>query len=85
MPERIEIAIGAAVKGDEGFVGEVERVDVDPAGRFAVRVALRPRHEGGAVRLVPAGLLTADEDGSLLLHCTLEGFETFPTADGAAR
>ena len=81
MDEAIEIAIGAAVQGDEGFVGEVERIDLDPTEAFAVRVAVRPRHEGGAARLVPTGELEQGPDG-LRLHYTLDGFEEFPLADG---
>jgi hypothetical protein len=81
MRESIEIAIGAAVEGDEGFVGEVERIDLDALGRFATRVAVRPRHEGGSARLVPAGLLESGANG-LRLHCTLEEFEQLPTAGG---
>ena len=83
MREGIQIAIGAAVAGDEGFVGEVERVDLDPAGRFATSVAVRPRHESGAARRVPAALLEAGPAG-LTLHCTLEEFEQLP-ADGPVR
>lgn len=81
MREAMQIAVGAAVTGDEGFVGEVERIDLDPTGRFAVRVAVRPRHEGGAERLVPAADLENGPDG-LRLPRTLEGFEQYPTADG---
>jgi hypothetical protein len=84
MNRAMEITVGAAVQGDEGFVGEVERIDVDPSARFAKRVAVRPRHEGGAARLVPATLLKAGPDG-LRLHCTLKGFEEFPLADGQGR
>jgi hypothetical protein len=83
MRERIEIALGAAVRGDAGFVGEVERIDLDPSGTFAMLVAVRPRHEGGAKRLVPAALLERESNG-LRLHCTLEEFEQLP-ADGPAR
>lgn len=83
MREGIQIAIGSAVEGDEGFVGEVERVDLDPAGRFVTHVAVRPRHEGGAPRRVPATLLEEGPD-SLRLHCTLEQFEELP-ADGPVR
>lgn len=84
MREHIQIAIGAAVLGDGGFVGEVERIDLDPSGSFAVRVALRPRHEGGPARLVPAEELRKGPDG-LVLRRTLEGFEEFPLADGPGR
>jgi hypothetical protein len=83
MPEGIVIAIGAAVEGDEHFVGEVERVDLDPSGRFATHVTVRPRHEGGAPRRVPAALLESGGTG-LRLHCTLEEFEQLP-ADGPAQ
>ncbi|GAA1987104.1 hypothetical protein [Catenulispora subtropica] len=83
MRERIEIAIGSAVQGDEGFVGEVERIDLDPSGGFAAQVAVRPRHEGGATRLVPAALLEQGPDG-LRLARTLQEFEELP-ADGPAR
>ncbi|MFL6114312.1 MAG: hypothetical protein ACJ786_23575 [Catenulispora sp.] len=81
MTESIAIAIGSAVAGDEGFVGEVERIDLDPSGSFAVRVAVRPRHEGGAARLVPAGMLEPSDSGDLRLSCTLEEFEALPPAD----
>jgi hypothetical protein len=81
MGAAIEIAVGAAVQGDEGFVGEVERIDLDPAGRFALRVAVRPRHEGGTARLIPVAVLRAGPDG-LRLDRSLEGFEEFPPADG---
>lgn len=83
MRENMEIAIGSAVRGDGGFVGEVERVDLDPSGHFATHIAVRPRHEGGAARRVPAALLVAGSDG-LMLHCTLEEFEQLP-ADGPVR
>ena len=84
MPEPMEIAIGAPVWGEEGFVGEVERIDLDPAQSAAVRVAVRPRHEGGAARLVPVAVLEQGPDG-LRLPRTLAGFEEFPRADGADR
>lgn len=84
MREHIEIAIGAAVRGDQGFVGEVERIDLDPSGSFALQVAVRPRHEGGLARLVPAEELQKGPDG-LVLHRTLEGFEEFLAADGPGR
>jgi hypothetical protein len=84
MRNAIEIAIGAAVEGDEGFVGEVERIDLDPSGSFAARVAVRPRHEGGTARLIPAKVLQAGPDG-LRLRCTLEEFEEFPPADGPGK
>ena len=84
MREAMEIAIGAPVEGEEGFVGEVERIDLDPSGRFAVRVAVRPRHEGGSARLIPADVLESGPDG-LRMHRTLDGFEEFPLADGPGR
>jgi hypothetical protein len=84
MGEAIEIALGAAVRGDEGFVGEVERIDLDRAGRSAVQVVVRPRHEGGAARLIPVAALRTDADG-LRLPLTLEGFEEFPSAEGQNR
>lgn len=84
MGNAIEIVIGAAVEGDEGFVGEVERVDLDPTGSFAVRVAVRPRHEGGAARVIPTEALEAGPDG-LRLHRSLAEFEEFPPADGSGR
>lgn len=84
MREPIEIVVGAAVQGDEGFVGEVERIDLDAGGRFAEQVAVRPRHEGGAARLVPAALIRRGPNG-LRLHRTLDGFEEFPLADGPGR
>ncbi|MEY9856046.1 hypothetical protein ABH935_001650 [Catenulispora sp. GAS73] len=85
MGNTIEIVIGMAVKGDEGFVGEVERIDLDPTGTFAVQVALRPRHEGGIARLIPMTALEVapaevGPDG-LRLRCTLEEFEQFPPVD----
>ena len=49
-----------------------------------MRVALRPRHEGGPARLVPAEELRKGPDG-LVLRRTLEGFEEFPLADGPGR
>lgn len=84
MGNTIEIAMGMAVKGDEGFVGEVERIDLDPSGTFAVGVALRPRHEGGIARLMPMTALEVAPDG-LRLRCTLEEFEQFPPADAHGR
>lgn len=81
MREAIEIVIGAAVAGDEGFVGEVERIELDPSGRFVVRVVIEPRHEGGTARLVPAEEVRTGPDG-LVLNRTLETFEEFPVADG---
>ena len=81
MREPVKIVIGMAVQGEEGFVGEVERIDLDPTEAFAVQVAFRPRHEGGAARLVPTGELEQGPDG-LRLHYTLDGFEEFPLADG---
>lgn len=84
MRDAIAIVIGTAVQGDEGFVGEVERVDLDPSGSFAVRVAVRPRHEGGAARLIPADALQAGPDG-LRLPGTLDEFEDYPLADGPGR
>jgi hypothetical protein len=81
MTESIAIAIGSAVGGDQGFVGEVERIDLDPTGSFAVQVAVRPRHEGGAARLVPTGMLDSSDSGGLRLSCTLEEFETLPPAN----
>ncbi|MEZ0112139.1 hypothetical protein ABH920_006158 [Catenulispora sp. EB89] len=83
MADAIEITLGMAVKGDEGFIGEVERIDLDPSGTFAVQVALRPRHEGGIARLIPMTTLevaSAAPDG-LRLRCTLAEFEQFPPAD----
>ncbi|MBW8805857.1 MAG: hypothetical protein JF587_18700 [Catenulisporales bacterium] len=81
MTESMAMAIGSAVAGDEGFAGEVERIDLDPSGSFAVRVAVRPRHEGGAARLVPARMLEPSDSGGLRMSCTLEEFETLPPAD----
>ncbi|GAA2063926.1 hypothetical protein GCM10009839_89170 [Catenulispora yoronensis] len=83
MSESIQIAIGSAVKGDGGFVGEVERVDVDPGGPFATAVSIRPRHEGGAPRRVPMALLEQGPNG-LRLRCTRKEFEELP-ADGPVR
>ena len=80
MGDAIELALGMAVKGDEGFVGEVERIDLDATGTFAVQVALRPRHEGGIARLIPMTALEVAPAG-LRLRCTLEEFEQFPPAD----
>lgn len=82
MPEAMEIAVGAPVEGDEGFVGEVERIDLDPAGRFAVRVSVRPRHEGGTARLIPAEELERGPLG-LRMHRTLKDFEEFPLTEGS--
>jgi hypothetical protein len=82
MQEAMEIAVGAPVEGDEGFVGEVERIDLDPSGRFAVRVSVRPRHEGGKARLIPADELEPGRLG-LRLHRTLKGFEEFPQTEGS--
>jgi hypothetical protein len=84
MREAMEIAVGAPIEGDEGFIGEVERIDLDPSGRFAVRVAARPRHEGGNARLIPADELEPGPRG-LRLHRTLAEFEEFPLADGPSR
>lgn len=84
MREAIQIAIGAAVEGDEGFFGEVDRIDLDPTGTFATQVAVRPRHEGGQPRLVPAALLEPGPNGPRL-HRTLKGFEEFPLANGPGR
>ena len=84
MRDAIEITVGAPVEGEEGFVGEVERIDLDPSGRFAVRVTVRPRHEGGEARLVPIAALDSGP-GGLRLPRTLKGFEEeFPVADGSA-
>ncbi len=80
----MEIAVGAPVEGDGGFVAEVERIDLDPSGRFAVRVSVRPRHEGGMARLVPADELEPGPRG-LRFHRTREGFEQFPLTDGTGR
>lgn len=82
MQEAMEIAVGAPVEGDEGFVAEVERIDLDPSGRFAARVSVRPRHEGGKARLIPAEELELGASG-LRLHRTLKRFEEFPLADGS--
>lgn len=85
MGEHIEIVIGAAIKGDEGFVGEVEGIDLDPSGTFAERVVVRPRHEGGTARLVPAAVLEPASNGGLRLHRTPEEFEQFPAIGGRGR
>ena len=84
MEDAIQIVIGTAVMGDEAFVGEVERIDLDPSASFAVRVAVRPRHEGGVARLIPVESLETRPDG-LRFHSTLEEFEQFPPADGPGR
>ena len=85
MSTHIEITVGAAVQGDEGFVGEVEQIVVDPSGQFAKRICIRPRHEGGTARLIPAALVKAGPDGGMRMHCTLAGFEEFPPAEGRDR
>jgi|GEM_PF-3028514 hypothetical protein len=82
MREAMEIAVGAPVEGDEGFVGEVERIDLDPSGSFAVRLSVRPRHEGGKARLIPADELEPGPLG-LRLHRTLKGFEELPLTEGS--
>lgn len=82
MREPVKIVIGMAVQGEEGFVGEVERIDLDPSQSFAVRVSVRPRHEGGKARLIPVEALELEPDG-LRLPRTLKGFEQFPPTDGA--
>jgi hypothetical protein len=82
MTEAIAITVGMTVEGDEHFLGEVEQIELDPSGRFVVQVRIRPSHEGGAPRLVPAQMLEHGSRG-LRLHCSLEEFEQLPPAEGA--
>ncbi|MGH9044623.1 MAG: PRC-barrel domain-containing protein [Acidimicrobiales bacterium] len=80
MGDSVEYTIGSEVACEDGPVGELVRVVVDPIKRIVTHLVVQPKHHGREGRLVPVGLVDPSSD-PLKLHCTLKDFDALEAAE----
>ena len=80
MSELREFTIGSDVACTDGECGERQRLIIDPVARALTHLAVEPRHQRGAGRLVPVDLVTLTGD-EIRLSCTLSDFAALEQAE----
>jgi hypothetical protein len=82
MKAAARFGIGAGVECEDGACGRLDRVVVDPARHRVTHLVVDPGGKG-TPRLVPVGLVDADEDGTLRLRGDLDSFRRLEAAEEA--
>ncbi len=72
--------IGAAAACNDGPLGAVSRVVVDPVARDVTHLVIEPEHRSGLARLVPLSLVDASGEG-VQVRCTRAEFDDLPPAE----
>ncbi|HEY6275332.1 MAG TPA: PRC-barrel domain-containing protein [Streptosporangiaceae bacterium] len=80
MAAETEFTIGAQAYCSDGFCGEVIRIIFDPAAGAVTHLAIEPKHQPEAGRLVPVELAES-YDGAVRLRCTLAEFANLDPAE----
>jgi sporulation protein YlmC with PRC-barrel domain len=89
MATERRFTIGAVVEDDDGVVGRLRRVVIDPVAQTLTHLVVEPRQHGGGGRLVPIELVDG-VDHAIRLKCSraeydgLEAAEETQFFDGAA-
>jgi sporulation protein YlmC with PRC-barrel domain len=76
-----EFVVDAKVRCDQGELGHLRRVVIDPVARAVTHLVVEPHHRRGAARLVPVGLVASAGDGEVTLRCGPLGFAALEPAD----
>jgi len=94
MPGTTQFMIGADARSNDGAVGTVTRVVIDPVARAVTHLVVEPKHRQGLGRLVPLALVddaadpAADakgaKDGTIRLNCSTAAFEQLDIAEETA-
>ena len=80
MAEETAFAMGAKASCTDGFLGEVNRMIIDPATETVTHLVIEPKHRRGAARLVPLNLVDTTV-GEIRLRCTLAEFGSLDVAE----
>jgi sporulation protein YlmC with PRC-barrel domain len=79
--EPTQFIIGTAVAGDDGDLGELTRVVVNPIARGITHLVVEPKHHRGIGHLVPIELVEWARDDEIRLRCTSSGFSALDEAE----
>jgi hypothetical protein len=76
-----EFIIGARVVGDDGTLGQLRRVIVDPIARAVTHLVVEASHRHGSGHLVPVTLVSSANEDEIRLNCTRSHFATLEEAE----
>ncbi len=80
MASLMQFTIGADVICDEGVLGTVSRVIIDPVAKAVTHLVIEPKHRIGLGRLVPLDIVDSS-NGKIRIHCTTAEFELLEPAE----
>jgi sporulation protein YlmC with PRC-barrel domain len=90
--EATEFIIGTEVVGNDGALGELKRVVIDPIARSITHLVVEPPHRQGSGHLVPVELVVSAAADEIRLRCSASEFaqldeaeeiQFYPGANGA--
>jgi sporulation protein YlmC with PRC-barrel domain len=79
--EPTQFIIGTEVACNDGDLGELTRVVVDPIARAITHLVVEPKHRGGSGHLVPIELVAWAREDEIRLRCTSSGFSALDEAE----
>jgi hypothetical protein len=79
--EPTQFIIGTEVACNDGDLGELTRVVVDPIARAITHLVVEPKHRGDAGHLVPIELVAWAREDEIRLRCTSSGFSALDEAE----
>ncbi len=80
-PSELQFIIGTEVTCDDGVLGELKRVVVDPIARTITHLVVEPPHRRGTGHLVPVGLVSSASEREIRLRCTESEFSALEEAE----
>jgi sporulation protein YlmC with PRC-barrel domain len=79
--EPTQFIIGTEVVCNDGVLGELTRVVIDPIARTITHLVVEPRHRRGAGHLVPVELVSSAVADEITLRCTASDFSALDEAE----
>jgi sporulation protein YlmC with PRC-barrel domain len=76
-----EFIIGSEVVGDEGVLGKLTRVVVDPIAKAVTHLVVEPQHRRDSGHLVPVDRVSATGNDEIRLRCSACEFSALPEAE----
>jgi sporulation protein YlmC with PRC-barrel domain len=76
-----EFIIGTEVVGNDGTLGELTRVAIDPVARTITHLVVEPKHRHKTGHLVPVALVSTTNADEIKLNCSTSDFSALGQAD----